>query len=717
MKIFFALLAIATPCFGSLVPKENWISDFDTKLALGRIYSHQKTTHEKALSYYEQILLEKPAEIDIYIEAARLYIDLKRADVGLALLYQTLQTHPNHLKLLVATAQGEARIGHAEQSRDLFLRALSISCKNDTEIEYADAMMSWGSFHEAEVIYRKNDLPLKLAGALAAQGRDEEAGYIPKVDEEEKIFVTKSEELNEEAQKNLKQGDPEAAYTLYLEIIETDPDYFPAWIGLAEVLSIFERYDEALEIYQSLLEKFPDNSKIMIAIARVLGWSKHICASLDWYDQMIQLDPANPVLYKEKARTAIWGHDFKTATESYNTLLSFSDNAEIQYAIALEQKGKAEVWHRHPWHALRTYETLLEVKPKDEELLFDEAQINCSLGTCCRALNIYRHILEIDPNHTLVQKTLETWDYKMSPALRSYLSYWREIGSGTFSASQIARYRFDAIYEHPLCCSAAIRFIQHAWVENPFENFRFYPAAGQSIEVDGVIDEFMRGAASLTYKSYFRKFKPRVSTRNQLTYNCYDWFYATFGCNYDNEIYNFFSLKQGIQALNNWITLASNINHVWSVEGTFQNLNYSDNNNQVHLNFTTKLALTEDPALFQVILEGDYRNTVHETITIIVNNQTVDEIHPYWTPQRYFAGTFTLQYHYDYRDVITCESPQRYIDLKIRTGTDSVNNPLIAALLEWRHEYNCWGFEVKGMIQRSPQWKAEGFWGSMYYHF
>jgi hypothetical protein len=93
-------------------------------------------------------------------------------------------------------------------------------------------------------------------------------------------------------------------------------------------------------------------------------------------------------------------------------------------------------------------------------------------------------------------------------------------------------------------------------------------------------------------------------------------------------------------------------------------------------------------------------------------------IHPYWTPDKYFSGAITLEYYHDYRKFEFCEAPQRYVDLKLTFETDNVNNPSFQAVLEWKHDFDQhWGFDLKGLIHRSPLWNAEGAWGTLYYRF
>lgn len=842
----------------TIVPQNNWITNFDTIWALARIYSHKEKTQERALKLYARLLQEKPENIEIIIEMGRLYITLKRFNEGLDLFYYALERHPYNLKLLVATAQGEVASGHAQEARNLFLAALNLSERKDAIlINYADGMMMWGDFYKAEEIYRdaleknpsKSELLLKLTWSLEAQNRYEEAEgiyrkllleypndpkfleFLTRLKIQEKDFDTAQEfvehllqldsenpkylqlkaeilfykrlycdsietynefkndheygvhsyvgmgrayqrmgleddaqtafqaaydidpkdiearyyfaeenanendfvesiispktnpqDLIELANVSMQNGKPEIALTLYNKALELDPKYFPAQIGKAETLSILYFYNCALEIYQNLLQTFPENSKLMIAIARVLSWAKQYDSAIGYYNNIIDLNPQNPVPYREKARTALWAKEFDLSMETYNQILQrpADDLGEylIQKSVFLEKRTKVLNWNKRYIKSLDAYRELLAMNPGNEEALFDYAQIYCGFGLCDCSRNIYEYILNIDPNHTLVQKALNRNEIRNNIGLQSNLSYWREIGSGTFSASQIARYRFNQVVEIPLTCRSHVRFVQQAYVENPFFNFKFYPAEGQTIEADNIFNEHLSAFFSATYKTYFHKFRSTITSHNNLLWTVNDYLQVFLSCNKEDEIYNFFSLKQAIQSNVSLVTLSSKLTRYWNISGTFQYYRYNDHNSQVHYNLLTEYQLTEEPNVFKVILQGDYRNAAHQSISKVIGTQLVDMIHPYWTPDKYFAGALTLEWHHDYRLFEFCEAPQRYIDIKITGLLDNANNPSAAAILEWKHEFDYhWGLEIKGFIQRGPLWKAEGAWGTVCYRF
>jgi len=759
----------------------------DISLKLGwSLASSQR--YEEAEGVYRKLLLKLPENLKVLEALARLKMQEKDFEVALEYI-QCLLTYspknPIYLKLQADTLF----------QSNCYDASIAVYDQLKTNPEYnVKAYIGIGrAYHD---LNQNSEAMTAFEIAYALKPSDIEAQYYfanDMVNDENYIseiicHTHMPEELEEWANVYLQNGMSDQALEFYCATVELDSDYFPAWIGLAEMLSIRYQYDDALEIYCTLLEMFPENSKVMVAMARVLGWSKRYDESIASYNRIIALNPNDPVIFKEKARTAIWGKKIDIAMETYQELLfpsvdelllesitslgmelsegqyscfindlvysvmygstyqgyeEFSNaftcfccdfpcadrayiegilidylpNYLIQKSVSLEKKAKKLVWDKRYIHSLYSYRRLLTLNPGNEDALFDYAQSYCDLGLCNCSEEVYSEILNIDPNHNLAKMALERDRINSDISLKGYFSYWRELGSGSFSQSQIARYRFDTIIEKPLSCSSHLRFIQQEWVENPFYNFKFYPAEGQTIEGDCVFNEYVRGFTSVTYKNYFNKFKSRVTSHNNLLFNINDYLNVSLGCDKENEIYNFFSLQQGIQSISSWVLAKSNITHYWSLEGSFQNLHYNDHNNQTHVNLTTKYALTDDPTTFQIVLDGNYRNTADQSISIIVGTTLVDVIHPYWTPQDYFAGSITFECLHDYRKIEICESPQRYIDLKITGETDSVNNPSIQFVLEWKHGFDHFSFELKGLIHRSKQWNAEGAWGSCSYNF
>lgn len=737
----------------------------EATIEMGRLYISMKRIQE-GLNLLYSALQKKPQNLKLLIATAQEEVAAGHARIAKSLFLKAFCVSEESDTLLIEYADAMMMWGDFFRAEEIFRAALKKKpCSLDLYLKLAWSLVSLQQYEEAEGIYRNllliwpnNPKILEALTRLKVQEKDFDAAYevveiLVQVDptnpkylqlqaeilfmqyylagdcvegamflENMLCYTNKPEELEEWAKLYIQNSMPEIALEIYEVILKIDPEYFPAQIGRAEMLSVLFYYTEAIEIYQSLLDIFPQNAKLMIAVARALGWSKNYDQSIQYYDEIINMNPNDPVLYREKARTALWGKQFALAMATYDQLLeapvdNYSDHL-IQESIVLEKRAKNLVWNKRYIHSLDACKELLDFNPGNEEALFDYAQSYCILGRCDYSREVYANILHIDPSHNIAKIALSRNEMRSNIGLQGTFSYWKEIGSGTFSQSQIARYRLDTVFEQPLSCRSHVRFIQQEYVENPFYNFKFYPAEGQTIEADCVFNEYVSGFVSASYKTYFHQFKSTISSHNRLSLNMQDYFQMALGCNNEDEIYNYFSLKQAIQSINSWVTVFSNITRYWSIGGTYQYYLYNDHNNQKHLNLITEYQFSEDPNVFKIILEGNYRNTAHQSVLILTGPILVDVIHPYWTPDEYFSGSITLEYRHDYRNLVFCEAPQRYIDLKITSETDSVDNPSIQAVLEWKHEFDThWGFELKGLIHRSKQWNAEGAWGTISYRF
>lgn len=677
--------------------------------------------YEEAESIYEQLLIEFPNEPKVLERLAKLKIREKKFDQAKEIVDVLLKNHLYEPSFLLLKAE-------IFFNQRLYCDA--IEAFNELINNQKYRVHAYVGIGKAFLKMGQQDLAYNaFQKAYESDPNDIEAKfYFAGIYVTEQPFIEhilchfSLQELYKFADIYLQNEMPEIALSLYKAILEKDPEFFPAQIGQAETFSILECYSNAITIYENLLEAFPANAKLMLAVARAYAWAQEYDTAIVLYDRIIQLYPLDPVPYREKARTALWNKQFNLAMATYNSLLDICENElddyPIQKSIALEKRAKKLYWDKRYLYALSAYHDLLSFNPENEEAYFDKAQIYCSLGLCECSKAIYEEILHYDPNRSIVKQALYRNEMRNRFGLQGNMLYWREIGTGTFSASQIARYRLDQVFEMPLFCRAHLRFSQQEYVENPFLNFKFYPAEGQTIEADCLFNEYVSGYASATYKNYFHQFKSTVTGRNRWLFTLNDYVKVLLSCNKEDEIYNFFSLKQAIQATISAVTVSSTLTRYWNILGTYQYYNYNDHNSQVYVNLLTEYQLTEDPHVLKIILQGDYRNAAHQSISIFNGTRLVDMIHPYWTPDKYFSGTITLEVRHDYREIAFCEAPQRYVDIKITGGTDNTNNPSIAALLEWKHEFDChWGFELKGLIHRSRQWNAEGFWGTLSYRF
>lgn len=716
----------------------------------------------KAEKIYCQALKEDPHSVELLLKLGWVLQSSQRYESAESLFQRALFHHPNHPKLLEAMAKLKLEENEYEVALEYVERLIHVVDSPPNLLLKATILYKWGCWDEALDVYHQllhqtsyqhvagfktyqvdayNGIGLiyskldrdELADdsfkkALQLESANVEARFYSlgnRAEEEDVLNQIIAESPSVQVMEKwaslfLENGMPCKASYIDYAILLRDPEYFPAQIALAETLTTEFLFDSALDIYVRLLEIYPEDPKIMLAIARVLAWSKNYCDAIEWYDGLIQRNPQNPVLYREKARTALWAKKYLFAMETYRQALFTFDDYLIQKSIAIEWNSKRLFWEKCYLDSLYTHWELLRLRPYDADAKFEYGQLFCILKMCDYSKRVYAEMLEKDPNHKIVQMALERSFQQLEPALFTNYFYWREFGTGNFSQSQIRRERLDIGFEIPLSCRAHLRLIEHTWIEEPFFDGIYHPAIGPSLEADCVFSPTFRASANITYKDYFHKFTPRVTSYTHLYFILNEVLQMDMGLDKENEIYNFFSLKQGIQSIIAWITLRADINHKWNLETTYRHLAYNDRNSQSHVNVRSKYCFSDQPNLFSVILEGNYRDTSHDSITIFnAKGKIVDVIHPYWTPQKYFSGGIALEFHHDY-DLFYeyCEMPQRYFEARVRVEDDTNDNPGIQFYFKLKHEwYNHWGLEFTGFAHRSKQWNAEGLWGTINYRF
>lgn len=543
---------------------------------------------------------------------------------------------------------------------------------------------------------------------------------------------------------------------IYLSILDVFPDNSKIMTAIARVYSWAKQYKCSFKWYDRLSELNPQDPLPRREKARAAYWGYFFDYSMQTYrellnpsvdqlllESLIEFNQQNcndiltngvDLLSQAIANGSIYtGYekvfDFFTEqneqidscqrTQIEKILIQYFPKYRIQKSVSLERYGKELDWKNYYLHALPVYQELASFSPGNEEGLYSLAQDYCSLGLCGCSRRLYYHLLNISPNHNLVKMALERNLIKDHLLLQSNYLFWKERGSGQFSQSQIDRQQFDEVLEWSPSCNFHLRFIQNTWLEHPFFNNHYYPAEGQTIEVDRIFNGFVKGSAGATYKNYFNQFVSRYTCFSTLWFNVYDYFNLGIGFERKNEIYNYFSLKQGIQAKIYWLSVTSNLTHYWNMSATYRHLEYNDKNTLEHVEVTTSYVFSDDPDVFKIILRASYRNTAHLTRLIIdPSGDLVNVIHPYWTPRDYWANSITLEYRHNFAFFNYCEGPQRYLDIKLTGEEDTARNPSFEILCEWHYDFMYhWGFELKGMIHQSKLWNAEGAWATVYYRF
>ena len=91
----------------TLIPEENWITDFEARLALARILTYDDRTLDESLKEYRIILKQRPDSGLARLEMARILIRKGDAKEALSILRNMQAIRPNDPETLIALADLE----------------------------------------------------------------------------------------------------------------------------------------------------------------------------------------------------------------------------------------------------------------------------------------------------------------------------------------------------------------------------------------------------------------------------------------------------------------------------------------------------------------------------------------------------------------------------------------------------------------------------------
>jgi tetratricopeptide (TPR) repeat protein len=352
------------------------------------------------------------------------------------------------------------------------------------------------------------------------------------------------------------------AISFYQKALAKDPEYFPARIGLAEVLGTAHHYDESIEILSRLHQEFPGDSKILISLARELSYARRYDDSRQVYLWNSSRNLADMVPRKEMARVAAWSKQmclsrrdyatiytpsvddqlveelqsseegraalssvepFPTGTntpysnyerlnyllqagripEEYRSpvaaaLADLSPEYRVQKAAWLESRAKWLSWNKRLIQSEYTYRDLVGFQPGNQEGWFDLAQVQASQELWRESVASYQQLLQLDPLHTLASQAIEGADIAQHPALFSRYTFWDEEGIGR--ASDMERQYFESGAEFVWNRQTHLRVSADYWLESPSDGPQA-DAVGTTVNLQTVFNEFWRAMAEWTFKA------------------------------------------------------------------------------------------------------------------------------------------------------------------------------------------------------------------------
>lgn len=206
------------------------------------------------------------------------------------------------------------------------------------------------------------------------------AKMLPSLDEQ-KEHLFRAAQIHEETLEN-----PDDAITVYRQVLELDPEDIPALDKLIEIHLRLERWEPLLEVYTrkaDIVDDTDEKKALYVQVGAVYESElKNVEKAIDTYQRILEIDPQD--------MTAIQRLDvLYQSTQNWQELLSVlereADLADDPDEVIGLRYRIAELWHR-------------------------------KLGDPSRAVEIYRDILETQPDHKPTLDALESMiDEKLVP--------------------------------------------------------------------------------------------------------------------------------------------------------------------------------------------------------------------------------------------------------------------------------------------------------------
>jgi tetratricopeptide (TPR) repeat protein len=194
----------------------------------------------------------------------------------------------------------------------------------------------------------------------------------------------------------LKQGNYDAAITNFNEAIKLDPQYYSAYIALAQTYRAKRDIVTAESLYNQAKKIDPKDSRSYEGIATLyfLDYRDYDKAIAE-FQRGLQVDPTNVDILNGLAASYIKKKDYDKAIQYYNKGLQYEpENVEAMFGIAnvYMEKGESD-------KAISYLQELIVKKPKNIDVRKRFAETLIDLKRYDEAVEQYRFLIEQEPDN------------------------------------------------------------------------------------------------------------------------------------------------------------------------------------------------------------------------------------------------------------------------------------------------------------------------------
>ncbi len=201
------------------------------------------------------------------------------------------------------------------------------------------------------------------------------------------------------------------------------PESSPGWYGLGFVNYLKGRGGEAEKFFMKAAALDPENSLAFNNWAAVLAEKQSFSQAIEKAEKAISLDPLRTMFYFNLKKIYEAGEDRGRFEKEYREYLARPDKTRATgygkvLARSYRQKGFGLYNQGRIGDSLSSLEKMTEIyreighTPGLVAGLFSRALLLEESGQENQALELYRKILEINPNHIQARQKVEAWDKK-----------------------------------------------------------------------------------------------------------------------------------------------------------------------------------------------------------------------------------------------------------------------------------------------------------------
>ena len=198
------------------------------------------------------------------------------------------------------------------------------------------------------------------------------------------------------------RGQLDEAIVHYQKVLEIDPDFGWARLGLGDVLLARGQIDGAIAQYQAVLKAHADSKLAHFDLGNALANRGQIDEAIAHYRKALEIQPDYADAHNNLGIALAARGRFEEATTHYRKALEIQPdyaNASYNLGIALAGCGQFD-------EALVYLQPALELRPDDAELQSTLGNILAARGQFQDAVAHYRKALEIRPDDLAAQKNL-----------------------------------------------------------------------------------------------------------------------------------------------------------------------------------------------------------------------------------------------------------------------------------------------------------------------